>query len=77
MSVWLNVPVYYMTLGKPLTTRWKVPIFSWEDVYKRQFLESDERVTKTNVNKAGMKGTYEVFVVIDDIKYPCGVSIKC
>lgn len=41
------------------------------------FLESDERVTKTNVNKAGMKGTYEVFVVIDDIKYPCGVSIKC
>ena len=41
------------------------------------FLESDERVTKTNVNKAGMKGTYEVFVVIDDIKDPCGVSIKC
>lgn len=41
------------------------------------FLESDERVTKTNVNKAGMKGTYEVFVVIDDTKYPCGVSIKC
>ena len=41
------------------------------------FLESDERVTKTNVNKAGMKGTYEVFVVIDDIKYPCGVSIEC
>ena len=41
------------------------------------FLESDERVTKTNVNKAGMKGTYEVFVVIDDIKYPCGISIKC
>ena len=41
------------------------------------FLESDERVTKTNVNKAGMKGTYDVFVVIDDIKYPCGVSIKC
>ena len=41
------------------------------------FLESDERVTQTNVNKAGMKGTYEVFVVIDDIKYPCGVSIKC
>ena len=40
------------------------------------FLESDERVTKTNVNKAGMKGTYEVVVVIDDIKYPCGVSIK-
>ena len=41
------------------------------------FLESDERVTKTNVNKAGMKGTYEVFVVIDDTKYPCGVSIEC
>lgn len=41
------------------------------------FLESDERVTKTNVNKTGMKGTYEVFVVIDDTKYPCGVSIEC
>ena len=41
------------------------------------FLESDERVTKTNVNKAGMKGTYEIFVVIDDTKYPCGVSIEC
>lgn len=41
------------------------------------FLESDERVTKTNVNKAGMKGTYEVFVVIDDTRYPCGVSIEC
>ena len=30
MSVWLNVPVYYMTLGKPLTMRWKVLTFSWE-----------------------------------------------
>ncbi len=41
------------------------------------FLESDERVTKTNVNKAGLKGTYELFVIVDDTKYPCGVSIEC
>lgn len=41
------------------------------------FLESDERVTKTNVNKAGMKGTYEVFVIIDDTKYSCGLSVEC
>lgn len=41
------------------------------------FLESDERATKTNVNKAGLKGTYEVWVILDDKKYFTGVSVKC
>lgn len=41
------------------------------------FLESDERVTKTNINKAGLKGTYRLSVIIDDTKYPCGVTVTC
>lgn len=41
------------------------------------FLESDERITKTSINKAGLKGTYELSVIVDDTKYPCGVSISC
>lgn len=41
------------------------------------FLESDERVTKTNVNKVGLKGTYHVFLIVDQVKYPCGVTITC
>lgn len=41
------------------------------------FLESDERVTKTNVNKAGLKGTYEVSVIIDEKRYRTGVSLVC
>lgn len=41
------------------------------------FLESDERVTKTNVNKAGLKGIYEVSVIIDENKYKTGVTVSC
>ena len=41
------------------------------------FLESDERVTKTSINKAGLSGTYNLFVIVDDVKYPCGIRIEC
>ncbi len=41
------------------------------------FLESDERNTKTSVNKAGLSGTYDVRVIIEDKKYETGVQITC
>lgn len=41
------------------------------------FLESDERVIKNSINKAGLNGTYELFIIIDDKKYPCGVTVTC
>lgn len=41
------------------------------------FLETDERNTKTFVNKAGLSGAYQVRVIIDDIKYETGVEIVC
>ena len=41
------------------------------------FLDSDDRNTRTNINKAGLKGTYDVRVIIDDKKYETGVTISC
>lgn len=41
------------------------------------FMDSDERNTRTNVNKAGLKGDYEVRVIVDDKKYETGVTIHC
>ena len=41
------------------------------------FLESDERVTKTNVNKIGLKGEYNLRVIVDDKKYDTGIKIVC
>ena len=41
------------------------------------FLDSDERNTKTSVNKTGLKGTYDVRVIVDDKKYETGVKITC
>lgn len=41
------------------------------------FLDSDERNTKTSVNKAGLKGTYDVRVIVDDKKYETGIQIHC
>ena len=41
------------------------------------FLESDERNTKTAVNKAGLSGSYDVKIIIDDKKYETGVKINC
>lgn len=41
------------------------------------FLESDERNTRTSINKVGMSGTYDIRVIIDDKKYETGVQITC
>lgn len=41
------------------------------------FLESDERVVKINVNKIGLKGTYDLRVIVDDKKYDTGIQIVC
>lgn len=41
------------------------------------FLESDERVTKTNVNKIGLKGEYDIRVIVEDKKYDTGIKIRC
>ncbi|WP_343249356.1 aryl-sulfate sulfotransferase [Diplocloster hominis] len=39
------------------------------------FLDSDERNTRTMINKAGLSGTYDVRVIIDDKKYETGIRI--
>lgn len=41
------------------------------------FLDSDDRNTRTNINKTGLKGTYDLRVIIDDKKYETGVTISC
>lgn len=41
------------------------------------FLESDERKTRTSVNKEGLHGDYTLRVIIDDVKYDTGVTIRC
>ena len=41
------------------------------------YLEDDDRVIKLHVSKRGLKGTYEVRVLINDKKYATGVSINC
>ncbi|MCI9590335.1 MAG: aryl-sulfate sulfotransferase [Lachnospiraceae bacterium] len=41
------------------------------------FLESDERVTKTNVNKVGLKGEYDIRVIVEDKKYDTGIKVRC
>ena len=41
------------------------------------YLEEDDRVIKLHVSKRGLKGTYEVRVLINDKKYATGVSINC
>ena len=41
------------------------------------FLDSDERNTRTAINKTGLKGTYDVRVIVDDKKYETGVQVHC
>lgn len=40
------------------------------------FLESDERNTKTSINKAGLEGTYHVKVIVDEKCYDTGVDLN-
>ena len=41
------------------------------------FVEKDERKVACAVNKAGLKGTYNVTVFVDDTKYETGLTITC
>lgn len=41
------------------------------------FLDSDERNTRTFVNKAGLSGEFDVRVIVDDKKYETGIKIVC
>ena len=41
------------------------------------FLDSDDRNTRTNINKAGLEGDYDLRVIIDDQKYETGIKIHC
>ena len=39
------------------------------------FVEKDERKVSCAVNKAGLKGTYDVRIIIDDKKYETGLQL--
>lgn len=41
------------------------------------FFDSDERNTTTNINKAGLKGSFDIRIIIDDKKYETGIKITC
>ncbi|MCD7809348.1 MAG: aryl-sulfate sulfotransferase [Erysipelotrichaceae bacterium] len=41
------------------------------------FIEKDARNITCSVNKYGLKGTYDVRVVVDDKKYETGIQITC
>ena len=41
------------------------------------FLDSDDRNTRTTVTKAGLSGTYDIRVILEDKKYETGIQITC
>ncbi|HIU13558.1 MAG TPA: aryl-sulfate sulfotransferase [Candidatus Fimiplasma intestinipullorum] len=41
------------------------------------FIEKDARKVSLSVNKAGLKGTYDVRVIVDDKKFDTGIQITC
>ena len=41
------------------------------------FIEKDARKVSCAVNKAGLKGTYDVRVIVDDKKFETGIQITC
>ena len=41
------------------------------------FIEKDARKVKCSVNKAGLSGTYDVRMIVDDKKYETGIQISC
>lgn len=41
------------------------------------FIEKDARKAKLSVNKAGLKGSYDLRVIVDDKKYETGLKIEC
>lgn len=41
------------------------------------FIEKDARKINCSVNKYGLKGTYDVRIIVDDKKYETGIKIEC
>lgn len=41
------------------------------------FIEKDPRNVTLSVNKEGLRGTYDVRLIVDDTKYETGIRIKC
>ena len=41
------------------------------------FIEKDARKVQLSVNKAGLKGTYDVRVIVDDKKFDTGLKVTC
>lgn len=41
------------------------------------FIEKDARKVTCSVNKAGLKGTYDLRIIVDDKKYDTGIKIEC
>lgn len=41
------------------------------------FIEKDARKVSISINKAGLKGTYDLRVIVDDKKYDTGIQIEC
>ena len=41
------------------------------------FIEKDARKVKCSVNKAGLSGTYDVRMIVDDKKFETGIQITC
>jgi arylsulfate sulfotransferase len=41
------------------------------------FLDTDDRNTRTCITKEGLKGTYDLRVIINDEKFETGIKIEC
>ncbi len=41
------------------------------------FIEKDARKVKLSVNKAGLKGTYDLRIIVDDKKFETGIKVEC
>ncbi len=41
------------------------------------FIEKDARKVKCSINKAGLNGTYDLRIIVDDKKYETGIKIEC
>ena len=40
-------------------------------------MSPDARQTRTFINKEGLKGTYDLRVIIDDKEYETGIQVTC
>lgn len=41
------------------------------------FIEKDARKVTCSINKAGLKGSYDLRIIVDDKKYETGIKIEC